>query len=99
MTKESIDCFKGNLTYLVDLIKTLSFTNTYTNQVTRPLSTSKNINTNNNNFQSFGSMSSPFYWMLQDPIDEVKYSHNKSLTEMVTNSEIDFFNRASIDIL
>ena len=81
MTKESIESFKGNLTGLVDLIKTLNILNKYPNTVTRPLSTNQNININKYNFQSFGSMSSPFYWMLQDPIDEVKYYYNKKYSQ------------------
>ena len=37
--------------------------------------------------------------MLQDPIDELKLSLNKTLYESITNHQIDMFNRAAISIL
>ena len=51
-------------------------------------------NNNNNN-----GLSSSIYWMLQDPIDESKYSLNKSSYEIITNRQIDSYNRAAINLL
>ena len=54
-----------------------------------------NINSNNNN----NGVVSTIYWMLQDPIDESKYTVNKSLFELITNKQIDSYNRAAINLL
>ena len=56
------------------------------------------INSNNNNNNNYGIVST-IYWMLQDPIDESKYSFNKSTFELITNKQIDCYNRAAINLL
>ena len=108
MTKDSLDWFKGNLTNLIDLIKSLSYDFKYYNTQAKTSSSSSSSssnsnnspNTNNNLNNNFNLMSSSFYWMLQDPIDESKYLFNKSITDQqITNRQIDLYNRASIDIL
>lgn len=106
-TKDSLDWFKGNLTNLIDIIKSLSYDYKYFNAQTKLssslYSTNNNSpysNTNNNLNNNFNLISSSFYWMLQDPIDESKYLFNKStLEQQITNKQIDIYNRAAIDIL
>lgn len=68
------------------------------------INTNSNSNSNNNgqtssNTNNFGNSMSSVYWMLQDPIDETKYFYNKSLSEQLTNTQIDLYNRASINLL
>jgi hypothetical protein len=58
-----------------------------------------NIDLNSNNNYNYNGIASSIYWMLQDPIDEAKYSLNKSFFELITNKQIDSYNRAAINLL
>lgn len=76
-----------------------------TSESTFNQNTNGNFNANANNFDNNvnsnynrASLSS-IYWMLQDPIDESKYLFNKSINEIVTNRQLDMYNRASINLL
>ncbi len=74
--------------------KTTSHTNMNSNN-----NGNSNNPTSNSNSASSSSQTLPIYWMLQDPIDEYKYSLNKSVNAQITNKQIDLFNRAAINIL
>ncbi len=56
-------------------------------------STTPSDTTDNNNDVS------SIYWMLQDPVDEVKFSSNTTMHESISNRQIDTYNRAAIEIL
>ena len=58
-----------------------------------------NLNSNYNYNSNNNGVASSIYWMLQDPIDESKYSLNKSVFELITNKQIDSYNRAAINLL
>lgn len=50
--------------------------------------------------QSSAAAATNIYWMLQDPIDELKCFVNRTLQpDMLTNRQIDMYNRAAINLL
>ena len=84
-----------------DKTKSTEF-NTNTNTNSNPdynIYTSANNNNLNTNGNTNNGLASSIYWMLQDPIDESKYSLNKSAYELITNRQIDSYNRAAINLL
>lgn len=103
-SKDSLEWFRGNLTSLVDSIRSLNYETKYSvlnklNEQAQTSSSSSSSSSSKANTVSSTSYLSTIYWMLQDPIDEYKYSFNKSITEQITNKQIDLYNRAAISIL
>lgn len=78
---------------------TESISNDYANNNNNNNNYNPNINLNSNNNYNYNGIASSIYWMLQDPIDEAKYSLNKSVFELITNKQIDSYNRAAINLL
>lgn len=85
-TKESFEAFKGNLSNLIDLVKSSNYDAKYSIP--------------NKAFQyDQGSANLPIYWMIQDPIDESKYVYNQTTNDIITNKKIDMYNREAINLL
>jgi len=77
-----------------------SNSNNNNNNNNQNVNPNSNVNPNNNNLNNNNNgIASSIYWMLQDPIDESKYSVNKSVFELITNKQIDCYNRAAINLL
>ena len=99
-SNDPIEWFKGNLTNLLDSVNILNNDFKYATLNRTPNTHTTTGNTITSMDTSFASsLSSPIYWMLQDPIDEEKFYFNKSLVNQITNRQIDLYNRAAIEIL
>jgi hypothetical protein len=140
-----LDYFRGNLTNLIDTIKSLNYdykypmpryykekqsilnlkkSRTTTSTLNKPenkessssaSSSSSNAAQNESSKEGAADQKNPansqqpaadndsamtsIYWMLQDPIDEVKFFVNKTVTDKITNRKVDQFNRESINLL
>lgn len=111
-TREALDAFKSNLTNLADLVKSLNYDTKYPNANKRIYKLDKSTTrAQHNHQQSAGqqaqtnsgesqTVATSIYWMLQDPIDEVKCFVNRTVQpDIMTNRQIDLYNRAAINLL
>jgi hypothetical protein len=110
-TREALESFKSNLTNLIDLVKSLDDDSKFSNANKLIYKLKKSLNSNSNNDQTNKNLNdnsnynrdsaiTSIYWMLQDPVDELKnILLNKTQLEPITNRQIDVYNRAAFNLL